>query len=98
MTAFETRFSPRCLSTTLALAWVATGQQAGYLTGGHLRGSVHWTAGIALCRAAGAVVTNLAGGDLHTGEHGLIAAADAETHAFLLSRLESIRTGATAAA
>jgi fructose-1,6-bisphosphatase/inositol monophosphatase family enzyme len=27
---------------------------------------VHWTAGIALCRAAGAVVTNLAGDDLHT--------------------------------
>ena len=76
---FRARFSPRFLSTTLALAWVATGQQAGYITGGDLRGSVHWTAGIALCRAAGAVITNLAGDELHTGDHGLVAAADAET-------------------
>lgn len=89
--AFRAQFSPRCLSTTLALAWVATGQQAGYITGGDLRGSVHWTAGIALCRAAGAKVTNLAGGPLHTGEHGMIAAADAETHASLLSALNTLR-------
>lgn len=88
---FRGRFSPRFLSTTLALAWVATGQQAGYITGGDLRGSVHWAAGIALCRAAGVVVTNLAGGELHTGEHGMVAAADAETHAFLLSTLHSLR-------
>ena len=80
----RSRFSPRCLSSTLALAWVATGQQAGYVTGGDLRSSVHWAAGIALCQAAGAVVTNLAGGELHTGDHGMLAAADAETHAFLL--------------
>ncbi|MDF2580670.1 MAG: inositol monophosphatase [Microbacterium sp.] len=88
---FRARFSPRFLSTTLALAWVATGQQAGYITGGDLRGSVHWTAGIALCRAAGAVVTNLAGDELHTGDHGLVAAADAESHAFLLARLHATR-------
>ena len=90
---FRARFSPRCLSTTLALAWVATGQQAGYITGGDLRGSVHWAAGIALCRAAGVQLTNLAGEPLHTGEHGLIAAADAETHALLLSSLTSLRRG-----
>ncbi|MCP2635546.1 inositol monophosphatase family protein [Microbacterium sp. HD4P20] len=88
---FRAEFGPRCLSTTLALAWVATGQQAGYITGGDLRGSVHWTAGIALCRAAGVRVTNLAGDELHTGEHGLIAAADAETHASLLSAMNSLR-------
>ncbi|MGA7148463.1 MAG: inositol monophosphatase family protein [Microbacterium sp.] len=86
----RTRFSPRCFSSTLALAWVASGQQAAYITGGDLRGSVHWTAGIAVCRAAGTVVTNLAGGELHTGDHGLIAAADAETHAFLLERLNAL--------
>ncbi|SFR67682.1 myo-inositol-1(or 4)-monophosphatase [Agromyces sp. CF514] len=86
---FRSRFSPRCFSTTLALSWVADGRQAAYVTGGDLRGSVHWAAGIALCRAAGAVVTNLAGGALHTGEHGLLAAADAETHAQLLAALES---------
>jgi myo-inositol-1(or 4)-monophosphatase len=83
----RSRFSPRCLSSTLALAWVASGQQAAYVTGGDLRGSVHWTAGIALCQAAGAVVTNLAGGELHTGDHGMLAAADAETHAFLLEAM-----------
>ncbi len=88
---FRARFSPRCLSTTLALSWVATGQQAAYLTGGDLRHSVHWAAGIALCRAAGAVVTNLAGAELHTGEHGMVAAADAETHAFVLAVLNSMR-------
>ena len=88
---FRARFSPRCLSTTLALSWVATGQQAAYITGGDLRRSVHWAAGIALCRAAGAVVTNLAGAELHTGEHGMVAAADAETHAFVLAVLNSMR-------
>lgn len=88
---FRARFSPRCLSTTLALAWVAAGQHAGYITGGDLRDSVHWAAGIALCRAAGAVVTNLAGGDLHTGEHGMIAAADADTHMQLLATLDTMR-------
>ncbi len=81
------RFSPRCLSSTLALTWVASGQQAGYVTGGDLRGSVHWAAGIALCQAGGAVITNLAGGELHTGHHGMLAAADAETHAFLLAAM-----------
>lgn len=83
----RSRFSPRCLSSTLALAWVATGRQAAYVTGGDLRGSVHWAAGIALCQAAGAVVTNLAGGALHTGDHGMLAAADAETHEFLLEAI-----------
>lgn len=87
--SLRARFSPRFLSTTLALSWVASGQQAGYITGGDLRGSVHWAAGIALCRAAGAVVTNLAGGTLHTGGHGLVAAADAETHEFLLARISA---------
>ena len=85
--AVRSRFSPRCLSSTLALAWVASGQQAGYVTGGDIRRSVHWTAGIALCQAAGAVVTNLVGGELHTGDHGMIAAADAETHTFLLEAM-----------
>ena len=85
--AVRSRFSPRCLSSTLALAWVASGQQAGYVTGGDIRGSVHWTAGIALCQAAGAVVTNLVGGELHTGDHGMIAAADAETHTILLEAM-----------
>ena len=90
---FRARFRPQCLSTTLALAWVATGQQAGYVTGGELKGSVHWAAAIALCRAAGVVLTNLDGGELHTGVQGLVAAADPETHRFLLASLDPHRTG-----
>lgn len=92
--AFRARFRPQCLSTTLALVWVATGQQAGYVTGGELRGSVHWAAGIALCRAAGVVLTNLDGGELHTGVQGVVAAADPETHRFLLTSLHTTRAEA----
>jgi myo-inositol-1(or 4)-monophosphatase len=77
-------FRPRVVSTTLALAWVAAGRWAAYVTDGDLRDSVHFTAGIALCQAAGCVVTGLAGQPLHTGVHGLVAAADAETHARLV--------------
>jgi myo-inositol-1(or 4)-monophosphatase len=81
---FTSEFRPRVLSTTLALAWVAAGRRAAYITDGHLRGSVHFSSGIALCQAAGCVVTNLAGQPVHTGVQGLIAAADAATHATLL--------------
>jgi myo-inositol-1(or 4)-monophosphatase len=82
--AFIGRFRPRVLSTTLALAWVAAGRRAAYVTDGHLRDSVHFTSGIALCQAAGCVVTNLAGQDVHTGDQGLVVAADAATHAELI--------------
>ncbi|GAA3290397.1 inositol monophosphatase family protein [Dactylosporangium vinaceum] len=85
--AFEARFRPRVLSTTLALAWVATGDRAAYLTDGDLRDSVHFAAGIALCEAAGCVVTDLRGAPVLTGDGGLLAAADAATHAELLAML-----------
>jgi fructose-1,6-bisphosphatase/inositol monophosphatase family enzyme len=39
---------------------------------------VHFAAGIALCRGAGCIVTDLTGEPLDTGR-GLIVAADAET-------------------
>jgi myo-inositol-1(or 4)-monophosphatase len=77
---FAAMFGPRVVSTSLALAWVASGQRAAYVTDGDLDGSVHFTAGIALCMAAGCVVTNLEGGPIHTREGGLIAAADTATH------------------
>lgn len=77
--AFRDVFAPRVLSTTLAVAWVAAGRRAGYVTDGHLEGSVHFAAGIALCQAAGCVVTDFAGDPVHTGR-GLIAAADRSTH------------------
>lgn len=81
--AFTAAFRPRVLSTTLALAWVAAGRRAAYVTDGHLRDSVHFSSGIALCQVAGCVVTGLRGQPLHTGVGGLIAAADDGTHATL---------------
>lgn len=82
--AFSTVFRTRVMSSTLALAWVAAGRYAGYITDGDLRDSLHFSPGIALCKAAGCVVTGLAGQPLHTGMHGLVAAADPATHAELL--------------
>ncbi|MEU8243128.1 inositol monophosphatase family protein [Actinoplanes missouriensis] len=80
---FTGRFRPRVLSTTLALVWVATGQRAAYVTYGSVRESVHFAAGIAICEAAGCVVTGVQGQPLHTGPGGLLVAADAATHAEL---------------
>ncbi|WP_406453139.1 inositol monophosphatase family protein [Streptomyces sp. NBC_00876] len=81
---FAERFRPRVVSTTLAVAWVAAGRRAAYVTDGDLRDSVHFSAGIALCEAAGCVVTDIHGRPPYTGAGGLIAAADRETHEALL--------------
>lgn len=81
---FAERFRPRVVSTTLAVAWVAAGRRAAYVTDGHLRDSVHFAGGIALCQAAGCVVTGIHGEPLHTGAGGLVVAADRETHRALL--------------
>jgi len=81
---FVSRFRPRVLSTSLALAWVATGQRAAYVTDGDVRDSVHFAAGLAICEAAGCTLTDLRGEAWGSGATGLIAAADATTHAELL--------------
>jgi myo-inositol-1(or 4)-monophosphatase len=81
---FVDRFRPRVVSTTLAVAWVAAGRRAAYVTDGHLRDSVHFASGIALAQAAGCVVTNLQGEPVHTGPGGLVAAADQATHTALV--------------
>ncbi|MEU7939244.1 inositol monophosphatase family protein [Microbispora bryophytorum] len=81
---FAERFRPRVVSTTLAVAWVAAGRRAAYVTDGHLRDSVHFASGIALCQAAGCVVTGIYGEPPHTGAGGLVVAADRETHDALL--------------
>jgi myo-inositol-1(or 4)-monophosphatase len=87
---FVERFRPRVVSTTLALAWVASGRRAAYVTdGGDLSGSVHFAAGIALCEAAGCVVTGIDGAPVGQTARGLVAAADAETHALLMSMIRS---------
>jgi myo-inositol-1(or 4)-monophosphatase len=88
-TAFGERFRPRVISTTLAVAWVAAGRRAAYVTDGHLRDSVHFSSGIALCQAAGCVVTGIHGQPLHTGAEGLLVAADHQTHAALLEMIST---------
>lgn len=82
---FVERFRPRVVSTTLAVAWVAAGRRAAYVTDGGLRESVHFASGIALCQAAGCVVTGIQGQPLHTGAGGLVVGADHQTHAALLA-------------
>lgn len=87
--AFAEHFRPRVVSSTLAVAWVAAGRRAAYVTDGRLRDSVHFSAGIAICRAAGCVVTDLHGLPSHTGAGGLVVAADTETHALLLGMIRN---------
>ncbi|MFJ8594274.1 inositol monophosphatase family protein [Streptomyces sp. NPDC093598] len=87
---FGARFRPRVVSTTLALAWVAAGKRAAYVTDGNdFSGSVHFAAGIALCRAAGCVVTGIDGAPVDEAGGGLVVAADDETHGLLMSMMRS---------
>ncbi|WP_405425905.1 inositol monophosphatase family protein [Micromonospora sp. NBC_00617] len=88
---FIEQFRPRVVSTTLAVAWVAAGRRAAYVTDGHLSNSVHFAAGIALCQAAGCVVTGIDGQPIHTGLGGLVVAADEQTHAALLTLVANQR-------
>jgi myo-inositol-1(or 4)-monophosphatase len=85
--AFRASFSPRVMSTTLAVAWVAAGRRAAYISDGSFEGNVHFAAGIGLCRGVGCVITDLAGGALGTGR-GLVAAATAETHSRLIEIIQ----------
>ncbi|MFJ4278429.1 inositol monophosphatase family protein [Streptomyces massasporeus] len=88
---FTGQFRPRVVSTSLALAWVAAGRRAAYVTDGtDLSGSVHFAAGIALCRAAGCVVTGIDGAPIDETSRGLVAAADAETHGLLMSGIRRV--------
>lgn len=82
---FARAFRPRVVSSSIALAWVASGQRAAYVTDGDVRDSVHFAAGIAVCQAAGCVVTDLQGRAWGGGAMGLLAAADPETHRTLSS-------------
>ncbi|MGI5484518.1 inositol monophosphatase family protein [Streptomyces lavendofoliae] len=91
---FVARFRPRVVSTTLALAWVAAGRRAAYVTdGGDLSGSVHFAAGIALCRAAGCVVTGIDGAPVPGAGRGLVVAADADTHGLVMSMIRDRGAG-----
>ena len=92
---FCASFRPRVLSTSLALAWVAAGHRAAYVTDGDVRDSVHFAAGVALCVAAGCTVTDLDGRPWPEGRDGLLAAADAVTHQTLLSRVAALKAFAS---
>lgn len=81
--AFRAGYGPRVTSTTLAVAWVAAGRRAAYVSDGRFDDNVHYAAGIGICRGAGCVVTDLRG-DPVEGGRGLLVAADDETHAHLL--------------
>lgn len=81
---FTPRFGVRVLSTSLAATWVAVGRRAGYLQRTADPASVHFAAPLALCRAAGCIVTDVDGGPLRP-DGGLVVAADEETHAALLA-------------
>ena len=89
---FVASFRPRVVSTSIALAWVATGQRAAYVTDGDVRDSVHFAAGLAVCEAAGCTVTDLRGRAWGTGATGLVAAADSETHTVLLALIRKYFT------
>ncbi|MEN2416583.1 inositol monophosphatase family protein [Streptomyces rimosus] len=91
---FIDHFRPRVVSTTLALAWVAAGKRAAYVTdGGNLSESVHFAAGIAVCRAAGCVVTGIDGAPIGEAGRGLVVAADDETHGLLMSMMRRCSRG-----
>ncbi|GAA1770811.1 inositol monophosphatase family protein [Nocardioides hankookensis] len=83
---FRARYGGRVFSTTLALAWVAAGRRAAYVTDGRFTDNVHFAAGIAICRAAGCVVTDLRGEAVDSpGGSGLVVTADHATHDHLLA-------------
>ncbi len=82
--SFRQVFQPRVLSTTLALAWVAAGRRAGYVSEGNVRESVHFAAGVALCEAAGCVVSGIEGQPISEEPWGLVAAADHQSHSALI--------------
>ncbi|MFC8534446.1 inositol monophosphatase family protein [Streptomyces sp. NPDC057249] len=91
---FVAGFRPRVVSSTVAVAWVAAGRRAAYVTDGGpgLRlDSVHFAAGIALCEAAGCVVTGIDGLPVDQGAGGLVVAADRETHGVLLGLAQEQR-------
>ena len=89
---FRAAFEPRATATSLALAWVATGRLAAYLTDADLADNVHFAAGVAVCLAAGCTVSDLQGRSLAPGSagSGLIAAGDKVTHEHLLAMVQRV--------
>ena len=78
-------FRTLAVSTSLAATWVSSGRRAAYVSVDDVRDNVHFAAPIAICRAAGCVVTALDGQPLESGSPGLLVAADQQTHDELLA-------------
>jgi len=89
LTTFSDRFAPVRLNTSLSLAYVAAGRFAGYVHDG-TQMQVHFAAGVAIARAAGAVVTDRSGYAWRVGASGLIAAASEGTASELLSMWQTV--------
>ena len=81
------RYSPRAVSSTLGVVWVAAGRRVSYVSDGSMRDNVHFAAGIAVAEAAGCVVTDLAGKPWRSGR-GLVVSADRVTHDDVLALVE----------
>jgi myo-inositol-1(or 4)-monophosphatase len=72
------------VSSSLALTWVASGQRAAYVTDGDVRNTVHFAAGIAICKAAGCSISDLFGDVREDSRAGLLVAADEQIHEELI--------------
>jgi myo-inositol-1(or 4)-monophosphatase len=76
-------FDVRSLSTTLGLAYVASGRIASQIL--FSTPALHAGAGALLAKEAGGIVSQLDGSDWHIDSTSLIASADPELHATLLA-------------
>lgn len=91
---FTRQFGPRVLSTSLALVWVAAGRRAAYVTDADVSDSVHFASGIAICRAAGCIVTGPFGQPLDASVRGLVVSADQSTHETLMAIIRRLHGAA----
>ena len=83
---FRSHFSPRVLSSTLGVAWVAAGRRAAYVSDGTFEDDLHFAAGLAIAGAAGCTITNFRGGQLNSGDGAVISASES-IHESLLTLL-----------
>jgi myo-inositol-1(or 4)-monophosphatase len=86
------RWTVRCLSTTLSLAYVATGQIAGCVLF-DTPSSIHSAAGALLVAEAGGVVTNLEGKPWTVEAHSLVCSADETLHREVLDLIAACASG-----
>lgn len=84
--AFRAQYSPRVLSSSLGVAWVAAGRRTAYVSDGMFRNDLHFAAGLAIAAAAGCIITDFRGKPLDDGD-GLVISASEDAHAAVLAFL-----------